>query len=153
MFATRVRDMQCGFKAARAEIVRDLLPAIEDEGWFFDTELLLLAERNGLRIHQVPVDWVDDPDSRVNISQTARDDMRGALRVARAFATGRGRVSLTHPRAVSDDDFGRRLVSFGVIRGAIGAIAAVAALCLTWAFARVMQFLLLNRTIPTRQVP
>ncbi|WP_262403347.1 dolichyl-phosphate beta-glucosyltransferase [Actinomadura sp. CNU-125] len=52
-------DAQCGFKAARTEIVQALLPQVEDEEWFFDTELLLLAERNGLRIHEVPVDWVD----------------------------------------------------------------------------------------------
>ncbi|HXY94905.1 MAG TPA: glycosyltransferase, partial [Acidimicrobiia bacterium] len=53
VFATRVRDAQCGFKAARADVARRLLPSVQDEGWFFDTELLLLAEHNGLRIHQV----------------------------------------------------------------------------------------------------
>ena len=71
MFATQVRDMQCGFKALRRDVAVALLPAVEDEGWFFDTELLLLAERNGLRIHQVPVDWKDDPDSRVHLARTA----------------------------------------------------------------------------------
>ncbi len=70
-FATRVRDAQCGFKAMRADVARRLLPHIEDDAWFFDTELLLLAEHNGLRIHQVPVDWIDDADSRVQIAQTA----------------------------------------------------------------------------------
>ncbi|MCW3042606.1 MAG: putative glycosyltransferase, partial [Actinobacteria bacterium] len=59
-----VADAQCGFKAMRADVARRLLPLVEDTGWFFDTELLALAERNGLRIHEVPVDWVDDPDSR-----------------------------------------------------------------------------------------
>lgn len=97
MFATQVRDMQCGFKAVRTDIAHELLPAIEDDGWFFDTELLLLAERNGLRIHQVPVDWIDDPDSRVNITKTALDDARGALRLARTFATGKGRVAFSGP--------------------------------------------------------
>lgn len=76
-------DAQCGFKAVRTEVAKALLPAVEDEEWFFDTELLLLAERNGLRIHEVPVDWVDDPDSRVDIVRTARDDLRGLLRVIR----------------------------------------------------------------------
>ena len=66
-----------------------LLPLVEDAGWFFDTELLVLAERTGLRIHEVPVDWVDDPDSRVDIVATALADLRGVARLARALATGR----------------------------------------------------------------
>ena len=61
--APRFSDAQCGFKAIRADVARALLPLVEDTGWFFDTELLVLAERAGLRIHEVPVDWVDDPDS------------------------------------------------------------------------------------------
>ncbi|MDQ1721875.1 MAG: hypothetical protein QOI26_1609, partial [Pseudonocardiales bacterium] len=68
---TRFSDAQCGFKAMRAEVGRKLLPLVQDTGWFFDTELLVLAERSGLRIHEVPVDWVDDPDSRVDILGTA----------------------------------------------------------------------------------
>ena len=56
VLATRVRDAQCGFKAVRADVAHRLLPAVEDDAWFFDTELLLLAEHNGLRIHEVPVD-------------------------------------------------------------------------------------------------
>ncbi|MFD0534110.1 GtrA family protein [Actinomadura luteofluorescens] len=86
--AARFTDAQCGFKAARTEIVQALLPSVEDEEWFFDTELLLLAERNGLRIHEVPVDWVDDPDSRVDVLRTARDDLRGMARVAHRMLTG-----------------------------------------------------------------
>ncbi len=78
---TRVSDAQCGFKAGRREAVQALLPAVEDEAWFFDTELLVLAEHRGLRIHEVPVDWVDDPDSRVAILRTALDDLRGVLRL------------------------------------------------------------------------
>ena len=62
--AARFTDAQCGFKAIRADVAQRLLPLVEDTGWFFDTELLVLAERSGLRIHEVPVDWVDDPDSQ-----------------------------------------------------------------------------------------
>ena len=89
--ALRVRfsDAQCGFKAVRADRARALLPLVRDTGWFFDTELLVLAERAGLRIHEVPVDWVDDPDSRVDIVSTAVDDLRGIARLARDLATGR----------------------------------------------------------------
>ena len=76
-------DAQCGFKAARSEVIRDLLPKIEDNEWFFDTELLVRAERSGLRIYEVPVDWVDDPDSRVDVMSTARADLRGIARLRR----------------------------------------------------------------------
>ena len=86
---TRFSDAQCGFKALRAEVAHRLLPLVEDTGWFFDTELLVLAERAGLRIHEVPVDWVDDPDSRVDILATAVADLKGVARVGRALATGR----------------------------------------------------------------
>src|SRR5689334_19055836 len=81
---TRFSDAQCGFKAARTDAVRELLPAIRDEGWFFDTELLVLAQRQGLRIHEVAVDWVEDGDSRVDIMPTARDDLLGVARLALA---------------------------------------------------------------------
>jgi glycosyltransferase involved in cell wall biosynthesis len=78
----RFSDAQCGFKALRADVAHDLLPDVVDEEWFFDTELLVLAQRRGLRIHEVPVDWVDDPDSRVKIVSTALDDLRGVARLA-----------------------------------------------------------------------
>jgi glycosyltransferase involved in cell wall biosynthesis len=84
----RFSDAQCGFKAARTEVVQALLPAVEDQTWFFDTELLLLAEHVGLRVHEVPVAWVDDPDSRVDIVQTALDDLRGMARVRRRIRAG-----------------------------------------------------------------
>ncbi|HTU72683.1 MAG TPA: dolichyl-phosphate beta-glucosyltransferase [Trebonia sp.] len=74
-------DAQCGFKAIRADRARKLLPLVRDTGWFFDTELLVLAQRARLRIHEVPVDWIDDPDSRVDILRTALGDLRGIVRV------------------------------------------------------------------------
>ena len=87
--ATSLSDAQCGFKAIRGDVARRLLPLVEDTAWFFDTELLVLAERSGLRIHEVPVDWIDDPDSRVDIVSTARADLAGIARMLRAFGTGR----------------------------------------------------------------
>ncbi|MEW2483826.1 bifunctional glycosyltransferase family 2/GtrA family protein [Mycobacterium sp. NPDC049093] len=86
--AARFSDAQCGFKAIRADVARELLPHVADTGWFFDTELLVLAERSGLRIHEVPVDWVDDPDSRVDIVATAAADLKGIGRLLRGFANG-----------------------------------------------------------------
>ena len=77
------------FKAIRRDVAEHLLSLVEDTGWFFDTELLVLAERSGLRIHEVPVDWVDDPDSSVDLVATALADLRGVARVGRALASGR----------------------------------------------------------------
>jgi putative flippase GtrA len=122
---TRFSDAQCGFKAIRADVGRQLLPLVRDTGWFFDTELLVLAERTGLRIHEVPVDWVDDPDSRVDLLATAIADLKGVARVGRALATGalplaEVRAQLgRHPLAPSVPDVPagllRQLVRFSVI--------------------------------------
>jgi len=123
----RFTDAQCGFKAARTEIIRPLLRQIADDSWFFDTELLLLAEHNGLRVHEVPVDWVEDVDTRVNVLRTATDDVAGLVRVARAKITGAARVPglprrpeprAAHPQAVlarRENGLLWQLVSFGAI--------------------------------------
>ena len=84
----RFSDAQCGFKAIRREAARELLPLVRDDAWFFDTELLVVAERAGLRIHEVPVDWVDDPDSSVDILRTALEDLRGVARLGTALLRG-----------------------------------------------------------------
>ncbi len=155
--ATSLSDAQCGFKAIRADVARRLLPLVEDTGWFFDTELLVLAERSGLRIHEVPVDWIDDPDSRVDIVATARADLAGIARMLRAFAGGRlpvadlraqiGRRPLPDPVPGVPAGLVGQLVRFAVIgmlstlaylaifvllRGSVGAQAAnLSALLLT----------------------
>jgi len=155
--STSLSDAQCGFKAIRADVARRLLPLVEDTGWFFDTELLVLAERSGLRIHEVPVDWIDDPDSRVDIVATARADLAGIARMLRAFAGGRlpvadlraqiGRRPLTDPVPGVPASLVGQLVRFAVIgvlstlaylaifvllRGSVGAQAAnLSALLLT----------------------
>jgi putative flippase GtrA len=108
---TRFSDAQCGFKAVRADRARELLPLIEDTGWFFDTELLVLAERRGLRIHEIPVDWVDDPDSRVDIRSTAMADLRGIARLTRGLASGRLPVA----GAVPDPGLLPQLTRFAVV--------------------------------------
>ncbi|MDT8914528.1 glycosyltransferase [Amycolatopsis sp. PS_44_ISF1] len=86
--AAKFSDAQCGFKAIRADVARRLLPHVQDTGWFFDTELLVLAQRSGLRTHEVPVDWVDDPDSSVHLVATATADLKGVARLTRATCTG-----------------------------------------------------------------
>jgi putative flippase GtrA/glycosyltransferase involved in cell wall biosynthesis len=120
-------DAQCGFKAARTDVVKALLGSVEDQGWFFDTELLLLAERSGLRIHEVPVDWVDDPDSRVDIVRTAKDDLTGMWRVARKTLNGSTRLPV--PPRVRQEQLPPatrwQLTSFAVI-GVVSTLAYLA---------------------------
>jgi putative flippase GtrA len=142
----RFTDAQCGFKAARTEVIRPLLDHVRDDAWFFDTELLLLAEHNGLRVHEVPVDWVEDTDSRVRLLPTALADLRGLLRVARAKASGRARVeglpkrpgpAPAHPDAVlarRDTGLVWQLLCFA----AIGALSTVVTLALYALFRNVL---------------
>ena len=80
----RVDDAQCGFKAIRADAARAVLPQVQDDNWFFDTELLVQARSAGLRIIEIPVRWTDDLDSRVAIVPTAIEDLRGIARLAAA---------------------------------------------------------------------
>ncbi|MFC5502871.1 glycosyltransferase [Lysinimonas soli] len=115
-------DAQCGFKAMRQDVAKLVLPHVRDDGWFFDTELLVIAERAGLRIHEVPVDWIDDSDSSVDIADTAIEDLKGMVRVGHSIATGRipleriyaelGRHPLAEPRVPS---FFGQVVRFGLV--------------------------------------
>ena len=147
---TRFSDAQCGFKAIRADAARRLLPLVENDAWFFDTEMLVLAERAGMRIHEVPVDWVDDPDSRVNVASTVREDLRGIARIARGLASGRLPARLHAAVPGPDPRLGRQLWRFAAIgvastlayvvlylalRGGIGAQAANAVALLVTAVA------------------
>ena len=92
VFHTRFLDAQCGFKAITRNAANELLPLVEDTGWFMDTELLILAETLGYRIFELPVHWVEDRDSRVKIWATAMEDIAGVIRVRRNLARGRYRL-------------------------------------------------------------
>ncbi len=140
----RFSDAQCGFKAARTDVIRPLLEQVRDDSWFFDTELLL-AEHNGLRVHEVPVDWVEDVDTRVNVIRTATDDIAGLVRVARSKIKGTARVAglpqrpdprPAHPQAVlakRENGLLWQLVSFGAI-GVVSTVltSVLYALLRTW---------------------
>ncbi len=138
MLGAKFSDAQCGFKAVRADVARQLLPHIVDTGWFFDTELLVIAERAGLRIHEVPVDWVDDPDSRVDIVHTAVNDIKGCWRVGRALATG------ALPVHELQRSLGREPLVPGVPRGMVGQMVrfGIVGIASTLAFA--LLYLLLH---------
>lgn len=90
MFRNRFSDAQCGFKALTRRAVQALVPLVKDQAWFFDSELLLLAERKGFRIFEVPVEWVEDPDTRVKILSTAWEDIKGLVRVRFSKEYNRG---------------------------------------------------------------
>jgi glycosyltransferase involved in cell wall biosynthesis len=81
LFFTRFSDAQCGFKALSRQAVRELVPLIENNEWFFDTELLILAEKAGYPVKDIPVRWLEDPDTRVNIRKTVWEDIRGLVRL------------------------------------------------------------------------
>jgi putative flippase GtrA len=134
--AAKFSDAQCGFKAIRADVAQALLPHVEDTGWFFDTELLVLAQRSGLRIHEVPVDWVDDPNSSVNIVKTATADLKGIARVTKATFTGEIPISRLReqlgrePIGVEAPGVPPRLVTQMVRFAAIGVSSTLAYLLL-----------------------
>ena len=89
LFFTRFSDAQCGFKAVTRDVINSLFPVIEDNVWFLDSELLIVGEKCGYRIFDVPVKWIEDLDTRVKIGRTALDDIKGLLRVRRNFRAGR----------------------------------------------------------------
>jgi len=121
----RFTDAQCGFKAVRADVLPGLLAAVQDQSWFFDTELLIAAQRRGMRIHEVPVDWVDDPDSRVDTVSTALADLRGVARLAMAAPVARfAAIGVVSTLAYA--------LLFLLLAGAVGsAVASAVALALT----------------------
>ena len=81
LFFSKLSDTQCGFKAIARQAAHELLPQVQNDEWFFDTELLLLAEKGGYRIRDIPVIWIEDPDSRVNVLKTVLEDLRGLARM------------------------------------------------------------------------
>lgn len=137
VFRAGFSDAQCGFKALRADAARLLLPLVEDDGWFFDTELLLLAERNGLRIHEVPVDWIEDLDSRVDLLPTIAGDLGGLWRMRRAFWGGQGVV-----RTIAKTGQFGRFAAVGVTNTVLSyvAYAALVAISVPYAVAGAVGF-------------
>jgi glycosyltransferase involved in cell wall biosynthesis len=124
----RFSDAQCGFKALRRDVAAQLLPSVQDEEWFFDTELLVVAERAGMRIHEVPVDWVDDPDSRVDIVHTIGADLRGVWRMLR---TRNGTTSLGASSSRGDQATSAELLRFAGV-GVFSTLAYLGAFALLW---------------------
>ena len=143
----RFSDAQCGFKAIRREPARALLPLTQDTGWFFDTELLVLAERAGLRIHEIPVDWIDDLDSRVDVVATALADLRGMVRLGSGFARGTITVPQLRGAALADPGGGSRRGASGELALQIASFAVVG---IASTIAYVLLYLLLRGVMPAQ---
>ena len=143
LMGARFSDAQCGFKAIRRDQARALLPLTRDTGWFFDTELLVLAERAGLRIHEVPVDWIDDLDSRVDIIATALADLRGMARLGAGFVRGSIKVPQLRGPAAGWAGGGRT-------RGLPLQIARFTVIGVASTIAYVVLFLLLRLAMPAQ---
>ncbi len=80
-FDISFNDSQCGFKAVNRRIVEEIIPKVKDNAWFFDTELLIKAEKKGFKIKEIPVYWTENKDSKVNIIKTIVDYMRSIFRL------------------------------------------------------------------------
>jgi putative flippase GtrA len=141
VLGARFSDAQCGFKAVRADVAHQLLPLVADTGWFFDTELLVIAERVGLRIHEVPVDWIDDPDSQVDVLRTAVDDLKGCWRVGRALATG------ALPVRELQVSLGREPLIPGVPHGMVGQLMRFGIVGVASTLAYALLYLMLHSTM------
>jgi putative flippase GtrA len=141
VLGARFSDAQCGFKAVRTDVAHQLLPLVADTGWFFDTELLVIAERAGLRIHEVPVDWIDDPDSRVDVLRTAVDDLKGCWRVGRALATG------ALPVRELQVSLGREPLIPGVPHGMVGQLMRFGIVGVASTLAYALLYLMLHSTM------
>src|ERR1022692_3402037 len=127
VLGARFSDAQCGFKAISRARARVLLPLTRDTGWFFDTELLVLAQQAGLRIHEVPVDWIDDSDSRVKVIATILADLRGIARLG--FGLLQGSITVPFlgdpvPPAERRPGLGRQMAGFAAV-GAASTIAYI----------------------------
>jgi len=143
LMGARFSDAQCGFKAIKRDQARALLPLTRDTSWFFDTELLVLAERAGLRIHEVPVDWIDDLDSRVDIIATALADLRGMARLGAGFVRGSIKVPQLRGPAAGWAGGGRT-------RGLPLQIARFTVIGVASTIAYVVLFLLLRLAMPAQ---
>ena len=129
---SKVSDFQCGFKALRRERALELLPLVEDEAWFFDTELLVTAERLGLRVTEIPVEWVDDPDSRVHLVSTAAEDIKGLWRLSHRRASPTRRAcGGREPGAPADVATADQLLSFAGV-GLLSTLSYLLLFSLGW---------------------
>ncbi|WP_213815645.1 bifunctional glycosyltransferase family 2/GtrA family protein [Glaciihabitans sp. dw_435] len=137
-------DAQCGFKAIRREVAQQLLPTVEDTGWFFDTEMLIIAERAGMRIHEVPVDWVDDPRSSVDVAKTAREDLKGMVRVTRNLMNG------TIPVGALYDELGRRPFAQATAPSFFGQVVRFGAIGIMSTAAYALLYLVFQLVVPAQ---
>lgn len=76
-----IKDMQCGFKAFSRKKILPVIDLVQNNRWFFDTELIIISRKLNLKIDQIPVKWTDDPNTSVNIISTAIEDIVGLTKL------------------------------------------------------------------------
>jgi len=74
-------DVQCGFKALTKNAADAIVPKIENQNWFFDTELLILAYRRRCKIKFIPVKWEERLNGKVKILDTVFEDIVGIVKL------------------------------------------------------------------------
>jgi len=106
-------DAQCGFKAAQRSTILPLLDRVQNQSWFFDSELLYLAETEGLTIFELPVRWRDDPDSTVKLAPTVIENLREIRRLRGARRAALRRPAAPAPAPTAARTRGRREAGAG----------------------------------------
>ncbi|MBD3359736.1 MAG: glycosyltransferase [Candidatus Buchananbacteria bacterium] len=84
-FPTKIKDFQCGFKAVDKKTVSEILPLVKDKEWFFDTELLLIAEKNDFKIKEIAVQWKENPETKVKFIRTIYDYIENLIKFKKYY--------------------------------------------------------------------
>ena len=82
-------DTQCGFKVYRGEIARELFGECITNGFMFDVEMILRAQRKGYRISEFPIEWTCDSDSRLSPHKNSMQILRELITIKKALADDR----------------------------------------------------------------
>ncbi|MCX6745528.1 MAG: glycosyltransferase [Candidatus Parcubacteria bacterium] len=84
ILGTKISDSTCGFKAVNKKVVQEIMPLVKNQTWFFDSELVFLAEKKGFKIKEIPVCWAEPrklDKSKVNVLKVSSQYLKELLRL------------------------------------------------------------------------
>lgn len=84
ILGTKISDSTCGFKAVSQKVVQAIMPLVKNQTWFFDSELVFLAEKKGFKIKEIPVNWAEpskENKSKVNVFKVSGQYLKELLRL------------------------------------------------------------------------